>query len=96
MVVASAAVNEASSLRIDRVSKTFGGAEGRGTPALERLSLSVAAGEMVSLIGPSGCGKSTLLRLLLGLIRLDAGRIEFDGSSVTAETARRVRLRVGF
>ena len=38
-----------------------------GTLALDRLDLTIASGEFVSLLGPSGCGKSTALRLIAGL-----------------------------
>jgi NitT/TauT family transport system ATP-binding protein len=48
-----------------------------GTLALDRLSLEVESGELVSVLGPSGCGKSTLLRLLAGLTEPSAGRIEW-------------------
>src|SRR5215472_15419524 len=48
-----------------------------GTIALDRLSLDVGAGELLSLLGPSGCGKSTLLRLIAGLAEPSAGRIEW-------------------
>jgi len=37
------------------------------------VSLSLGAGEFVSIVGPSGCGKSTLLRLIAGLLRPSAG-----------------------
>ena len=66
---------EASSLRITDVRKVFRAADGSSMLALDGLSLSVGAGEMVSLIGPSGCGKSTLLRLIAGLERPDSGEL---------------------
>jgi NitT/TauT family transport system ATP-binding protein len=45
-------------------------------------SVSVSAGEFVSLVGPSGCGKSTLLSLIAGLSRPTRGTIEVDGRVV--------------
>ena len=42
---------------------------------LERLNISVNAGEFVTLVGASGCGKSTLIRLAAGLEPPDAGRV---------------------
>lgn len=57
-----------------------------GVHALERVSLSVAAGELVCLLGPSGCGKSTLLRLLAGLLTPTEGRVLFEGQPLTAPT----------
>ncbi len=55
--------------------------------ALRDVSVSVAAGEFVSLIGPSGCGKSTLLRLVADLDTPTAGTISVFGKS--AHQARR-------
>ncbi len=55
------------------VSKTFGTRK-----ALDSVSVSVAAGEMVALIGPSGSGKSTLLRSITGLQTIDAGSGQID------------------
>jgi spermidine/putrescine ABC transporter ATP-binding subunit len=52
-------------------------------PAVEDLSLSVRAGEFVSLLGPSGCGKTTALRIVAGLLRPAHGRVLLDGRDIT-------------
>ena len=55
-------------------------------PALQNLTLSVAAGESLALVGANGCGKSTLLRLLDGLCFPSAGAIRFCGQALTPES----------
>ena len=47
--------------------------------ALDRLSLCIEPGEFVCFLGPSGCGKTSLLRIVAGLDRQTAGRVEIDG-----------------
>ena len=89
MVAASA--NEGSSLRMSGVSKDFpapGNANVR-TLALDAVSLSVAAGELVSIVGPSGCGKSTLLRLVAGLDAPNSGGLWVGAESITGPSAER-------
>jgi NitT/TauT family transport system ATP-binding protein len=66
-------------IRVDNVSKRFGDARGRYVDALAGVTFTVEADELVAVVGPSGCGKSTLLNLLAGLLRPDAGTIDFDG-----------------
>jgi len=68
------------------VDKTFESRAG-ATEALRAISLTVDAGEFVSVIGPSGCGKSSLLRIVGDLVEPSAGAVRVKGKS-----ARRARL----
>jgi ABC-2 type transport system ATP-binding protein len=61
------------------VSKTYRSLMGRGVPAVEDVSLDVAAGEVLGIAGPNGAGKSTILALLLGFLRPTRGALTIDG-----------------
>ncbi|MGD1057925.1 MAG: ABC transporter ATP-binding protein [Solirubrobacteraceae bacterium] len=61
-------------IRTEGLSKRYG-----STPALDRLDLSVAEGEVYGYLGPNGSGKTTTIRLLLGLHRPSGGRAEVFG-----------------
>ena len=50
--------------------------------AVDDVSLSVKAGEVLALLGPSGCGKTTLLRIISGFIEQTAGSVLIDGRSI--------------
>jgi simple sugar transport system ATP-binding protein len=63
---------------MDGIAKTFG-----DCVALRGASLEVSPGEIHALVGENGAGKSTLMKVLGGLIRPDAGRVEIDGRDVT-------------
>ena len=65
-------------LDINAVSAHYG-----TTKVLEDLSLSVQAGELVSLLGASGCGKTTTLRLIAGFLSPTAGSISLGGRDLT-------------
>jgi len=79
-------------LELAEVTKHLGGQR-----VIDAVSLSVPAGRTTVLIGPSGCGKSTLLRLMLGLLKPDAGAVRLDGRPVSdAGGLRRLRHRVGY
>jgi NitT/TauT family transport system ATP-binding protein len=62
-------------MTLQGINKTFAG----GVTALDGLSMSVNAGDFISLLGPSGCGKSTALRIMAGLTQPTAGRMEWHG-----------------
>jgi NitT/TauT family transport system ATP-binding protein len=65
-------------LAFDAVSKTFPD----GTRAIDTVSLTVRAGEMVAIVGPSGCGKSTLLRLASRLTTPTRGEIRCSDANL--------------
>ena len=67
-----------------------------GITALDDVSLDVGPGEAVGLIGPNGAGKTTFFNCLLGLLRPDAGRVEFAGRDLTrAPVYQRARAGIG-
>jgi ABC-2 type transport system ATP-binding protein len=66
-----------------------------GTVALDGVTLSVAAGEVVGLLGPNGAGKTTLVSIVAGIGRPDAGTIEVGGIDVVRHPQRAQRL-IGF
>ena len=86
------ALSAAPAVAITNVSKRYGtGAE--TVHAVDNVSLSIAAGEFVSIVGPSGCGKSTLLEMVAGLLPTSDGTIEVSGVRVTGPVRE---LGIGF
>ena len=75
--------------RLRAVQKGYG-----GQLALD-VDLTLEAGRTTVLLGPSGCGKSTLLRLLVGLLRPDAGEVLFDGRPLS-DDLEGARRRIGY
>jgi ABC-2 type transport system ATP-binding protein len=78
------------SIRVNEVRKKLG-----PNQALAGVSLDFAEGKMHGIIGPEGAGKTTLMRCLLGLLRPDAGRIEYREDGVPLEFDA-VRARIAY
>ncbi len=72
-------------LRLERISKFFGGVR-----AVEEVSLELKAGEIVGLIGPNGSGKTTLLNIISGLYTADQGSVSIAERDVTAWAAFKI------
>lgn len=77
-----------SLLQIDGLRKSFG-----GVAALDGVSFTLPAGEMLALIGPNGAGKSTCFNVINGQLRPDAGRVLLDGEDIAGLDARRIWRR---
>ena len=72
-------------LTIDNVSKSFG-----GLVAVNDVSFSLAAGQIMGLMGPNGAGKTTLVNLICGFYKPDCGMIKFNGRDITSLPAHKV------
>ncbi len=73
---------DANPVQITGLTKTFG-----STLALDGLDLTVAPGEVHGFLGPNGAGKSTTIRVLLGLLRADAGEVRLFGGDPWRDAA---------
>lgn len=85
-------------LELIGVTKRFS-SSGETVCAIEDVSLTVGAGEVVALYGPSGSGKTTLLELAAGTLRPDRGAVRFDGVVLAGLSPREVtayRRSLGF
>ena len=72
-------------LTLSNLSKRFGSLQ-----ALDRLSLSLEAGEIVGFVGANGAGKSTTMRIIMGVLAADHGTVTWKGSPVDAATRRAI------
>lgn len=76
-------------IRVESLSKRYG-----KLIAVDGISFSVQAGEVVGFLGPNGAGKSTTLKILAGLLEAEAGRVALFGQSV-AENPRIASAHIG-
>jgi ribose transport system ATP-binding protein len=70
-------------LQVESVSKSF-----PGVRALEKVSLSLAQGEVLAVVGENGAGKSTLMKILAGVQQPDSGALLLDGQPVEIKSVR--------
>lgn len=81
-----------SQLKAEHLNKRY-----RKRTVVHDVSLEIASGEVVGLLGPNGAGKTTSFYMILGLVRLDGGRIELDGVDITRlPIHQRARLGLGY
>jgi putative ABC transport system ATP-binding protein len=87
-------------LELRGVVKHYASAGNEVVRALDGVSMSVGAGELVALYGPSGSGKTTLLSIVAALVPADRGEVLLDGQEIpmtsVREAARYRRLRLGY
>ncbi|HUQ94841.1 MAG TPA: ABC transporter ATP-binding protein [Bryobacteraceae bacterium] len=77
-------------IEIDNLTRTFG-----AVTAVDRLNITVNAGEVFGLVGPDGAGKTTTLRILCGLMGLTSGSVRVAGLDVTRNSDE-VKDRIGY
>jgi ABC-type branched-subunit amino acid transport system ATPase component len=82
----------AASLQAQGITSGYG-----GEPVIRDVSISVGSGEVVAIIGPNGAGKSTLLKSLVGILRLNSGRVLLGAEDVTGKSPEELAKRgVGY
>lgn len=74
-------MTEKEVLKVDNVSISF-----QGMPVIKDISVSLARGELVSLLGKSGSGKTTLFNIISGLSKPDKGHVYINGEDITGTT----------
>jgi branched-chain amino acid transport system ATP-binding protein len=78
-------------LALHAVSKSYGALK-----VTDNITLSVDKGQTLGILGPNGAGKTTLFNLISGDVRVDAGRVTYDGQDITALPPHlRCRLGIG-
>jgi osmoprotectant transport system ATP-binding protein len=83
----------ASSVRYQEATKRYGNAS---TPAVDKLTLEVPAGEICVLVGPSGCGKTTAMRMVNRTVEMTEGDILIGEHSVRDREPAQLRREIGY
>src|SRR5689334_20132317 len=83
----------ASSVRYEETTKRYPGAS---SPAVDKLSLEVPAGEICVLVGPSGCGKTTAMRMVNRTVEITSGDVLIGEQSVRDREPAQLRREIGY
>ena len=76
-------ISDVSVLEVENLSKSY-----RGIPAIQNVSFSLRAGEIVGYLGTNGSGKSTTVRIITGLLQPSDGRVLFNGRDIRTDLPR--------
>ncbi len=85
--------HKAATLEFKETTKLY---PGQDSPAVDKLSLAVPAGEICVLVGPSGCGKTTAMRMVNRMIDMSGGDILLDGASIKDRKPAELRREIGY
>jgi osmoprotectant transport system ATP-binding protein len=80
-------------IKLENVVKRY---PGQKANAVNPLSLTIPAGEIVMFIGPSGCGKTTSLKMINRLIEPTSGTITIDGKDIRKQSQDQLRRQIGY
>src|SRR5215213_7697851 len=83
----------ASSVRYEETTKRY---PGSSTPAVDKLTLEVPAGEICVLVGPSGCGKTTAMRMVNRTVEISEGDVLVGEDSVRDREPAQLRREIGY
>ncbi len=78
-------MNASPILQVEGVTKTFG-----GIIALNNVSFSLNAGEILGIIGPNGSGKTTVVNCITGFVKVSSGRVLFRGQAITGKPPHKI------
>ena len=90
---ATSAKTGGATIQLQGVTKIY---SGQPAPAVDRITMEIASGEIVVLVGPSGCGKTTTMKMINRLIEPTSGKILIGGTDVLKLDADEHRRNVGY